>query len=374
MKRICIPAVIIATLMFLPGFAFAQKLSPKEIKDGTAYYDGAELPLFGKAFEGDCANGRYRRLPAKLEGGCRGALWYLGQESAGLYLRFRSDSPFVKAHWVSTFDNRMNHMTDTGVKGLDLYFLHDGKWRFAGSGRPKGKENEATIVANMDREEREYMLYLSLYDGIDQIEIGIDENSGIGLPKIDSPRSGSPIVMYGTSILQGGCASRPAMAHTSIISRALDREVVNLGFSGNALLDMEIAELMAEVESPSLYVLDYVPNASAKAIAEKGEEFFRILRKAHPKTPVIFVEDPLFTHSIVDNHIREEITRKNAAQKELFERLRRQGEKFIYYVPADKLIGNDGEATVDGIHFTDLGMERYARVMLPVMKKALRKH
>lgn len=265
-------------------------------------------------------------------------------------------------------------MTDTGVKGLDLYFLHDGKWRFAGSGRPKGKENEATIVANMDREEREYMLYLSLYDGIDQIEIGIDENSSIGLPKIDSPRSGSPIVMYGTSILQGGCASRPAMAHTSIISRALDREVVNLGFSGNALLDMEIAELMAEVESPSLYVLDYVPNASAKAIAEKGEEFFRILRKAHPKTPVIFVEDPLFAHSIVDNRIREEITRKNAAQKELFERLRRQGEKLIYYVPADKLIGNDGEATVDGIHFTDLGMERYARVMLPVMKKALRKH
>ena len=88
------------------------------------------------------------------------------------------------------------------------------------------------------------------------------------------------------------------MAHTSIISRALDREVVNLGFSGNALLDMEIAELMAEVESPSLYVLDYVPNASAKAIAEKGEEFFRILRKAHPKTPVIFVEDPLFTQFI----------------------------------------------------------------------------
>ncbi len=372
MKRtFLVAALAILCCGLLPGNACAQRLSPTDVEDGTAYYDGTALPLFGKADE--ATDGRYRRLPARLKGVCRDALWYLGQNSAGLYIRFRSDSPFVKARWVSTFDNRMNHMTDTGVKGLDLYFLNGGKWRFVGSGRPGGKRNEATIVANMDREEREYMLYLSLYDGVeDSLEIGVDENATLELPHVDSPRSTAPIVMYGTSILQGGCVSRPGMAHTSVLGRALDMEVINLGFSGNALLDMEIAELMASVETPSLYVLDYVPNASAQAIREKGEEFFRVLRSAHPETPVIFVEDPTFAHAVVDKQIRSEIAEKNAAQKALYESLRRQGEKHICYVHGEMLIGDDGEATVDGVHFTDLGVSRYVSVMLPIMKKALR--
>ena len=363
--------VILAVLSICGAeYMSAQPLTPSETEDGVSYYDGADFPLFGKA--GDATEGRYGRLPASLKGVCREPVWYLGQQSAGLYIRFRSDSPFIKAKWVSSFDNHMNHMTDTGVKGLDLYFLNGGTWRFAGSGRPQGKDNEATMVANMTREEREYMLYLSLYDGVDRLEIGIDENASIGFPEIDSPRSGSQIVMYGTSILQGGCVSRPGMAHTSILGRRLDREVINLGFSGNALLDMEIAQLMAGVENPALYVLDYAPNASAKDIAEKGEAFFRILRGAHPKTPVIFVEDPIFAHAILDEQIRSEVAEKNAAQKALYESLRRKGERHIYYVPAAQLIGDDGEATVDGIHFTDLGASRYVETLLPVMKKALR--
>lgn len=372
MRRFIIPAMLCAAIatVFTATTARAQSISPSVVEDGTAYYDGADFPLFGKAT--DEPGERYRRLPPRLKGVCREPVWYFGQHSAGLYLRFRSDSPFIKARWVSTFDNHMNHMTDTGVKGLDLYFLNDGKWRFVGSGRPQGKHNEATIVSNMDREEREYMLYLSLYDGVDSIEIGIEGGASIALPEIDSPRCSGRIVMYGTSILQGGCVSRPGMAHTSVLERALDREVVNLGFSGNALLDMEIAGLMAEVENPALYVLDYVPNASVKDIGEKGETFFRVLRDAHPDTPVIFVEDPIFTHAVVDRQIQKEIAEKNAAQKSLYESLRSKGEKHIFYVPSDRLIGDDGEATVDGVHFTDLGVSRYVSVMLPVMKKALR--
>lgn len=366
-------AVIVTMCTFLPQKVYAQNLTPTEVIDGSAFYDGSTLPLYGKAFVGDDENGKYRRLPASLNGKSRDAIWHLGQQSAGLYLRFRSNSPFVKACWRSSFNNHLNLMTDTAVKGLDLYFLNEGKWRFAGSGRPEGKETEATLVANMDKEEREYLLYLSLYDGVDSIEIGIDEDSQMSLPQIDSPRSGHPIVMYGTSILQGGCVSRPGMAHTSVISQALDREVVNLGFSGNAFLDMEIADLMAKVENPALYVLDYAPNASAKDIAEKGEQFFHRIRDAHPKTPVIFVEDPNFTHSIVDKYLQKEISEKNEVPKQLFENLRRQGEKQIYYVPADNLIGKDGEATVDGIHFTDLGTKRYAKVMIPIIRKALHK-
>jgi hypothetical protein len=263
-------------------------------------------------------------------------------------------------------------MTDTGTKGLDLYALVDGEWRHVCSAQPQGKKSEREIISNMDPVEREYMLYLSLYDGVMSLEIGVDEGAFIGHPAVDRPSREKPVVMYGTSILQGGCANRPGMAHTNIIGRRLDREVINLGFSGNALLDIEIAELMASVADPGLYVLDYVPNASAEAIDKVGEDFFRIIRNAHPDVPVIFIEDVIFPTTQFDNRLLEEVTTKNAAQKRLYDRLKKSGEKKIYYISAKGMIGDDGEATVDGIHFTDLGAMRYVDHVLPVMKKALR--
>ena len=220
---------------------------------------------------------------------------------------------------------------------------------------------------------REYMLYLSLYDGIEKLEIGVDEGAVLASSQIEKPRRERPIVMYGTSILQGCSASRPGMASTNMLSRALDREVINLGFSGNALLDLEIAHLMASVPDPAVYVLDYAPNAYAPMIKEHGEEFFRILRDAHPDVPVIFIEDVIFPHTLFDSEIRKEVTDKNIEQKALYERLKKQGEKGIYFIPAAKMTEPDGESTADTIHLTDLGMQRYVDLVLPVIRKAMRK-
>lgn len=265
-------------------------------------------------------------------------------------------------------------MTDTGTKGLDLYALVDGEWRHAGCAQPRGKKSERTIIANMDPIEREYMLYLSLYDGVSSLEIGVDKGATLDLPAVDSPKREKPVVMYGTSILQGGCANRPGMAHTNILGRRLDREVINLGFSGNALLDMEIAELMASVDDPGLFVLDYAPNAYADMIDANGEAFFRVIRDAHPDVPVIFIEDVIFPHALFDKAILKEVTDKNLAQRRLYDKLKKAGEKNIYYISAEGMIGDDGEATVDSIHFTDLGAMRYVDHVIPVIRKALRKN
>lgn len=349
-------------------FAAAVGMHAQEIK----YTDASEFPLYGKISQQ--TDSRYERLPSSLKGISRDPVWYLGRNSAGLFIRFRSNSTFISARWESTFNNSMTHMTDTGTKGLDLYALVDGQWRHVCSAQPQGKHSERTIIANMDPIEREYMLYLSLYDGVSSLEIGVDENAFIGQPAVDRPSREKPVVMYGTSILQGGCANRPGMAHTNIISRRLDREVINLGFSGNALLDMEIAGLMASVEDPGLFVLDYAPNASAEAIAQIGEDFFRIIRNAHPEVPVVFIEDVIFPHTIFDNKILKEVTEKNAAQKELFRRLKKSREKKIYYISAEGMIGDDGEATVDAIHFTDLGAMRYVDFVMPTLRKAIRRN
>ena len=299
------------------------------------FMDASAFPVYGKV--SDATKTRFQRLPADLEGVSRDAVWHLGTQSAGLYIRFRSNSTAIHARWTSTYGSWLSNMNPTGVRGLDLYILVDGVWRPAGVGRPsQEKTTTDCMVKNMTPEWREYMLYLSLYDGVDSLEVGVDEGASLEQPLAATPRTERPVVMYGTSILQGCSASRPGMAHTNMISRALDREVFNLGFSGNALLDLEIAHLMASVPDPAVYVLDYAPNAYAPMIKEEVED-------------------------------------KNFEQKALFERLRRQGEKRIYYIPAAKMTEPDGESTADTIHLTDLGMQRYVDLVLPVIRKALRK-
>lgn len=348
-------------------------LFPARAQETLHYQDAAAFPVYGQAFKASPEH-PYRRLPEALSGVVREPVWRLGCNSAGLYVRFRTDAPEVHARWTNT-GYHMPHMTDCGAGGLDLYALLNGKWTYVGSGFNWGEissSHERMLVGNMEPVMREYMLYLGLYDEIKSIELGVPEGYSLLEPVADTPVHERPIVMYGTSILQGGCASRPGMAFTNILARRFDRTVINLGFSGNALLDFEIAELMASVEDPSVFVLDYVPNASAAQIAEKGERFFRILRDAHPGVPVIFVEDPQFAHGVVDQAIAEEVRSKNAAQKALFQKLRKAGEKRLYYVPSQGMTGDDGEAFVDGIHLTDLGMTRYASHIERALKKALR--
>lgn len=339
------------------------------LKGQLVYHDASAFPLLGKATQNSAT--RYERLPDSLRNISRKPLWALGQNSAGLALRFRSNSTTIAAKWEVLLDRNMNHMTPTGIKGLDLYCLQDGKWVFVNSGRPSGKVNEATIISYMKPVEREYMLYLPLYDGVTSLSIGVDSLAEISGPEVQLPVREKPVVFYGTSILQGGCASRPGMAHTNIISRWLNRECVNLGFSGNALLDLEIAEVVAGVDA-SVYVLDFVPNANVQQMKERADKFYTIIRSRHPDTPVIFLEDPIFTHTRFDQRIAEEVAQKNETVNAIFQSLKKRGEKNIYMISSKDMLGHDGEATVDGVHFTDLGMMRYAELVCPVIKKCIR--
>lgn len=339
------------------------------LKGQLVYHDASAFPLLGKATQNSAT--RYERLPDSLRNISRKPLWALGQNSAGLALRFRSNSTTIAAKWEVLLDRNMNHMTPTGIKGLDLYCLQDGKWVFVNSGRPPGKVNEATIISYMKPVEREYMLYLPLYDGVTSLSIGVDSLAEISGPEVQLPVREKPVVFYGTSILQGGCASRPGMAHTNIISRWLNRECVNLGFSGNALLDLEIAEVVAGVDA-SVYVLDFVPNANVQQMKERADKFYTIIRSRHPDTPVIFLEDPIFTHTRFDQRIAEEVAQKNETVNAIFQSLKKRGEKNIYMISSKDMLGHDGEATVDGVHFTDLGMMRYAELVCPMIKKCIR--
>ena len=336
------------------------------------YHDASQFPVYGKATE--MTEKRYERLPADLKGRIRDELWDLGTNSTGLYIKFRSNTSAVTVKWHSTYKNWAPHMADTGTRGLDLYTQGKKGWEFIGTAFPSGeKDSEATLVASLKPEEREFILYLSLYDEVEDLQIGVDEGAFIENSLTDSPKAGRPIVFYGTSILQGGCASRPGMAFSNIIGRKLDREVINLGFSGNGRLDLEIAEVMAGIEDPAIFIMDEAPNCSGEMIDANGEAFFRILRDAHPDVPVIFIDNPFYAYYGYNEAMTDYFDKSNDAQGRLFRKLKAQGEKKIWYISGKHTVGTDNEAFVDCIHYTDLGMMRYADFLIPIIRRHMLK-
>ena len=335
----------------------------------TRYYDAKQFPLIGKISEK--TETRYERIPVSIKGKCRQPVWSLGKNTSGLAVRFRSNSTSVSAKWKLLNNNRMNHMTDTGIKGLDLYAWEDNRWQFVNSARPDGIENEKNIINNMNPKEREFMLSLPLYDGITHLEIGIDSLAYIEKPASPFPRTDNPIIIYGTSITQGGCATRPGMSYANILERKLNREIINLGFSGNGKLDYEIAEIMSERQDAAMFVLDFIPNVHASEITEKLSTFIQILRSKNPATPIVLVETVIFPHALFDQNTYEVVTLKNKTLHKEFRALQRRGDKNIHYITTSNLIGSDGEATVDGVHFTDLGFLRFANEVSPIIEKLI---
>ena len=201
-------------------------------------------------------------------------------------------------------------------------------------------------------------------------EVGLPK--GAALKQAD-PRPAdrrAPIVFYGTSITQGGCASRPGMVHTAILGRAFDRPVINLGFSGNGTLDLDMAALLGELDA-AVFVLDCLPNLTAAQVAERTEPFVRTLRKARPTTPILLVEDRTYANASVLPALAKRHTDSRAAYKKAFETLVAAGDKNLYYLAGDRLIGDDGEGTVDGSHPTDLGFMRQADVFAEALRPLL---
>lgn len=337
------------------------------------YHDMSDMPLYGTLAPD--ASEKYTRLPDSLKSKIRPDLWELGQHSAGLAIRFRTASPNIVAKWHSRIKADMNHMTATGIRGLDVYTLDDkNNWTFMNSCRPEFyKHNSETLVmGGMEPKMREYLLYLSLYDGVDSLYIGTDSAYTVLPPAVDLPRKGKPVVMYGTSILHGGCATRPGMAHTNILERMLQREVVNLGFSGNGRLDAEIAEVIAGNDA-SIIVIDPLPNVSIERLDEAMPEFIRIIREKQPNTPIVLVETPLFPLSRFKKKDFDHLTNQNVHLNAIYKAFKDKGDKNIYIFGNKAILNGNTEATVDNYHFTDTGFQIFAEGMYPMLKKLLKK-
>ena len=360
----------LALLLLLAQTAIPTKATTAA-DDETTWHNLTALPLEGKGWT--ATKSLYDRLPAKAEGLVRADVWDLSHDSTGLRYRFVTDAKILRARWKLRRPDHLAlpHMPATGVSGLDLYVLNDNRWHWVGAGRPvQPGLNEATLAEGLKQEQREYLLYLPLYNGVESVEIGLP-GGAVFEPAPDRYAGQKPILFYGTSIVQGGCASRPGMAHAAILGRMLDRPIVNLGFSGNAKSEPEVARLLAGLY-PAVYVLDSLPNLSVEEAAERLEPFVKTVRAAHPKTPIVLVENVTYADSAFRYTRMSKAVAINALLKQLYDKLIASGDAGVYYVPTRSLLGSDGEDTVDGTHPTDLGFLRMAEGMAPVLREALK--
>ena len=308
----------------------------------------------------------FQRLPQKYKKAVRKEVWELSENSAGVSITFASNTTELIVKWSVKQNLRMNHMTDTAIKGLDLYERRNQKWYYVCTGLPNGKKNKKILLEDLERKKREYCLFLPLYDTLTNLEIGIDDDSSLDNIKFNN----KPIVFYGTSITQGGCASRPGLVHTNIISRALGYECINLGFSGNGHLENSIGTIISNIDA-SLYVIECMYNVDKKMINEKILPLIKIIRRnpRSKKIPIVFMEQVVIDMDHINNEFISSVMEKNEELNKQIQKSINSGEKNLFIIKNTGSIDEDSEATIDGLHFNDLGFQRYANHFLNNIKE-----
>src|SRR5690349_586278 len=264
MKRCDMKSAILLglALVGIVGSSIAQGQAAKASPPKLAWTDLRDLGVEGQGWRE--TQSPYDRLPARVEEVVRAPVWRLSQHSAGQLVRFVTDATNLHARWVLTSTNlAMPHMAATGVSGLDLYVkTPSGDWRWLAVGKPEQASNQVVLVSNLPAGRREFLLYLPLYNGVVSAALGVPPEASVTRAGPWGPGTRKPIVFYGTSILQGACASRPGMVHSAMLGRQFQFPHLNLGFSGNGKMEPELADLLAELD-PSVYVLDCLPNLTA---------------------------------------------------------------------------------------------------------------
>ena len=349
------------------------------------YVDAQNLRIINHAFAGETER-TYARLPRYVKDSIPEGreLWDRQQCSSGIGVRFATNSTRIGCKYTLYWDTHMIHMADTGLKGTDLYILEgDSVWRHVNTNRPYVKKDEngnktklveSTYVSNLDGKMHEYVIYFPLYDGIEDFSVKVDSGAVITKGSPEVINANRRIVAYGTSILQGGCASRTGMAATNIIGRELNCEVVNLGFSGEDKQDTYVARAMATIPDVDVFLLDPVPNCTEMMCDTLTYNFVKTLRALRPDVPIVMLEGPIYPYARYDSFFGKYLPKKNDAFRRNYERLKAENPNNLYYVTSEGLDGPEDDGTVDGIHLTDLGFLHYANKMIPILRPLLDAH
>lgn len=346
-------SLILTALTFAASYAAAP----------VEYHEASEFPVVNRA---QPDGSQLRRIDTEKYPDLNDRVRYFYGFPTGLALRFDTNSKNISARWTTNDSIPGVNFPTIAQRGLDLYIKRDGKWIFAGVGRPKytGTEHSYTIVADMDTATKECLLYLPLYSELHSLEIGLDPGASLNTA-VEKPRR--KVVFVGSSITHGIGVSRPGMTYPAVLSRRMGFDAPNLGASGMCKLEQFYAQIVCDTEADA-FVFDTFSNPSAAQIEKRLMPFVDTIRKCHPDTPLIFLQTEIRESGNFDLKKRAFEAEKRAAAAA---GMRKVMEKYdhIYFLDPAMTLGDDHEATTDTTHPSDLGVIRMASTLQPQLEE-----
>jgi hypothetical protein len=311
---------------------------------------------------------RLWRLPLELEDQVSKALWSVSQNTSGGRIRFRSDTTMLGVladyHKIGTETSAREKI---GAMGMDVYA--DGAYWNSIYPQTDGV-NESNFFMNADRQLREFTIYMPLYHVLDIHKILLDDQAVIQPPLPFAVSK--PVVFYGTSITQGGCASRSGLSYQAQLAREINIDFINLGFSGLGRGDLPVARAMSKIDA-SCYVLDYAQNnTSPEELRSVYLPFLNEIRKAKPDIPIVLTTPISYRGERWNKGFREEQERKRQVIRDAYRFRIEAGDCRIHLVEGRELLSlDDGEGQMDGAHPNDIGFRKMADGLKPILRKAL---
>ena len=325
--------------------------------DSTVFYSATDdlFSLHGVFHE----NGCFRRLPESVGKSVNDGVTILHTHTAGGRLRFMTDSPFIVLSAKFRNLTHAPHMPFTCSIGFDVYVDNVYYSTFT---PPIGVNDEGfTMCKKFDGKMHHFEINFPLYSGVRELSIGLLK--GAEIKKSEGYKLKTPVVYYGSSITQGGCASRPGTCYQAIIHREIDADYINLGFSGSAKAEDTICDYIATLDM-SVFVMDYDHNAPTVDFLQKTHEpFYKRLREKRPDLPIIMVSSPTVLGGMWP--VRRDLIKAN------YEKAVAAGDKNLYFVDGSAIFDGNHDCTVDGCHPTDLGFYFMAKHIGAKVKEVL---
>ena len=311
----------------------------------VSFVPATTLSVLGMGFDHQVTPTPFSRFPSESEGTIRSDVYDLSLNSAGVAIEFATDAPEIYLNYTLASALQcysMWHMPSTSVSGVDLYAFNDfsserimGEWLFVGHFGPPST-NFSGVIGNLGSVMKKYRVHLPLYNTVDEMEIGVDD--GFTLEKSETLDLSQRVLWYGTSIAQGAVASRPGTAFTNVIRNSIGMDVVNLGFSGNCLMELDVAEWLVEVEGVSAVVVDCLPNMDASLVTSSTVSLVNKLRDAFgDQVPIVLAEGTTYGSAWISDDVKNDQEAKRSALTAEFNTLIESGMKNLFYVKGEDL-------------------------------------
>lgn len=344
-----------------------------EAQDGFTWYDPLDTSfqvIEGQAFPEECKD-TYMRFSQERMSTLPWGVAVNSVHSAGLTLRFHTDASEIRVNYTTANSNyAMYHMPSTGVSGIDLYATDSHGKSMVCHGQASFTDNVLYKFMDLTYHEDggyDYELFFPLYNGVKSMSIGVPEGTAFHFLEASKEK---PVLVYGTSIAHGACASRPAMAWVNQLKRELQIPFINWGFSGNGLLEPTMFDMMVEVDA-CLYIIDCMPNMNEMPdqIVPRLVEGIHKLR-AKTNIPILIVEHDGYTSEETREKLKIQYQTTNVECRKAFDQLKGEGIRNLWYL-SHKEIAMNAEATVDDTHASDIGMAIYAKAYSKKIRKIL---